>query len=101
MLRDDEVLDTATYRRFYRRAKGGVFRSRPHLLSHLVTEGVLTEQQAQDYRLRAEKARAEQFGKVFQTTAEKKQAAKAALRERQAPAKKAEPAPEPSEGGGS
>lgn len=63
LLRDEELIDTATYRRFYRRSKGGVFRSRPHLLSHMVTEGLLTEAQAADVRQRAEAARAASFGK--------------------------------------
>ena len=62
ILRDEELIDTPTYRRFYRRSKGGVFRSRPHLLSHMVTEGLLTEQQATDVRTRAEAARAASFG---------------------------------------
>lgn len=63
MLRDEEVIDTAAYRRFYRRAKGGVFRSRPHLLSHMVTDGLLTEAKALDVRQRAEAARAISFGR--------------------------------------
>lgn len=63
LLRDEQLIDTMAYRRFYRRAKGGVFRSRPHLLSHLVTEGLLTEEQARDVRQRAEQLRAESFGK--------------------------------------
>lgn len=62
MMRDEEIIDTLAYRRFYRRAKGGVFRSRPHLLNHMVTEGLLTEAQAQDVRRRAEAARAASFG---------------------------------------
>lgn len=63
ILRDEELIDTATYRSFYLRAKGGVFRSRPHLLSHMVTDGLLTEEQARDVRARAEAARAASFGK--------------------------------------
>lgn len=42
-LRDDGVIDTRTYRKYYLRAKGGVFKSRPHLDSHLRTEGILKE----------------------------------------------------------
>lgn len=64
LLRDEELIDTPTYRRFYLRSKGGVFRSRPHLLSHMVMEGVLTEAQATDVRARAEAARAASFGKT-------------------------------------
>ena len=42
-LRDDGVIDTRTYRKYYLRAKGGVFKSRPHLDSHLRAEGKLKE----------------------------------------------------------
>jgi large subunit ribosomal protein L19e len=63
MLRDDEVLASDAYRRYYLRSKGGVFRSRQHLLSHLVTEGLLTDAQARDYRLKAEQARAALFNR--------------------------------------
>ena len=42
-LRDDGVIDTRTYRKYYLRAKGGVFKSRPHLDSHLKAEGILKE----------------------------------------------------------
>ena len=42
-LRDDGVIDTRTYRKYYLRAKGGVFKSRPHLDSHLRAEGILKE----------------------------------------------------------
>ena len=42
-LRDEKKIDTATYRRYYLKAKGGVFKSRPHLDSHLRSEGILME----------------------------------------------------------
>ena len=42
-LRDDGVIDARTYRKYYLRAKGGMFKSRPHLESHLRTEGILKE----------------------------------------------------------
>lgn len=42
-LRDEGVIDTRTYRRYYLRAKGGVFKSRPHLDAHLRAEGILKE----------------------------------------------------------
>ena len=42
-LRDGGKIDTATYRSYYLKAKGGVFKSRPHLVSHLKTEGILKE----------------------------------------------------------
>jgi len=42
-LRDTGKIDRATYRKYYRQAKGGVFKNRPHLESHMRTEGVLKE----------------------------------------------------------
>jgi large subunit ribosomal protein L19e len=42
-LRESGKIDTATYRKYYLKAKGGVFKSRPHLESHLKAEGILKE----------------------------------------------------------
>lgn len=42
-LRDEKKIDDKTYRRFYLQAKGGVFRSRAHLISHMKAQGVLKE----------------------------------------------------------
>lgn len=42
-LRDTDKIDRATYRKYYLQAKGGVFKSRPHLVSHLKAEGILKE----------------------------------------------------------
>lgn len=42
-LREAKRIDAHHYRAYYRRAKGGQFRSRNHLLSHLRTEGLLKE----------------------------------------------------------
>jgi large subunit ribosomal protein L19e len=42
-LRDTGKIDTGTYRSYYMKAKGGVFKSRSHLDSHLKTEGLLKE----------------------------------------------------------
>jgi len=41
-LREEGRLTPSQYRHYYRRAKGGVYHSRGHLLSHLQTDGVLT-----------------------------------------------------------
>lgn len=43
-LRESEKLTPSLYRQYYRKAKGNVFRSRNHLLSHLRTDGVLKEE---------------------------------------------------------
>jgi large subunit ribosomal protein L19e len=40
-LRDEEKIPPGAYRRFYRQAKGGMFRSRAHLLLNLRLAGVL------------------------------------------------------------
>lgn len=42
-LRSAGRIDAATYRRFYRRVKGGMFRSRAHLEAQLKAEGGLRE----------------------------------------------------------
>lgn len=42
-LRDEGKIDPATYREYYLKAKGGMFKSRPHLESHMKAEGVLKE----------------------------------------------------------
>ncbi|MEM4659505.1 MAG: 50S ribosomal protein L19e [Sulfolobales archaeon] len=39
-LRDNDVIDTATYRRLYRLAKGGAFKNLPDLKRHLVAMGI-------------------------------------------------------------
>ncbi|EDY36458.1 ribosomal protein L19e [Aciduliprofundum boonei T469] len=43
-LRDSGKIDRHTYRRFYRLAKGGTFKSRSHLLMHLKAEGYIKEE---------------------------------------------------------
>jgi large subunit ribosomal protein L19e len=42
-LRDTGKIDPATYRIYYLKAKGGVFKSRSHLISHLKSEDILKE----------------------------------------------------------
>lgn len=42
-LKTEKKIDAHHYREYYRRAKGGQFRSRNHLVSHMKTEGVLKE----------------------------------------------------------
>jgi large subunit ribosomal protein L19e len=42
-LRDGKKIDPGVYREFYRKAKGGMFRSRAHLLVNLRLAGHLTE----------------------------------------------------------
>ncbi|MCD6468303.1 MAG: 50S ribosomal protein L19e [Thermoplasmata archaeon] len=43
-LRDEGHIDRHIYRVYYRRAKGGEFRSRGHLKTHLTADGILKEE---------------------------------------------------------
>ncbi len=42
-LRDERKIDVSTYRKFYLQAKGGVFKSKSHLETHLRSGGYLKE----------------------------------------------------------
>jgi large subunit ribosomal protein L19e len=42
-LRDTGKIDPSIYREYYLKAKGGVFKNRTHLVSHLKAEGILKE----------------------------------------------------------
>ena len=42
-LRDDKSIDKSIYRKYYRKAKGGEFRSKHHLKSRLTSDGFLKE----------------------------------------------------------
>jgi len=43
-MRESGKVSPAVYRLYYRKAKGGVFRSKNHLVSHMRTDGVLKEE---------------------------------------------------------
>jgi len=43
-LRDEEKISRSVYREFYMKAKGGMFKSRNHVVSHLISEGHLKEE---------------------------------------------------------
>ena len=45
-LRESGAIDASVYRDYYVRAKGGQFRSRAHMKSHMRTEGTLPEEVA-------------------------------------------------------
>jgi len=45
-LRDEEKIDRTVYRRYYRKAKGGEFRSKHHLETHLISDGVIKKEEA-------------------------------------------------------
>jgi len=42
-LRESGKIDAGTYRKYYLKAKGGMFKNRPHMESHMKAEGVLKE----------------------------------------------------------
>ncbi len=42
-LRSEKKITPTVYRRYYRKAKGGEFRSKQHLKTHLLSDGVLKE----------------------------------------------------------
>lgn len=43
-LKDEGKIERSVYRNYYTRAKGGQFRSRAHMVSHMKTEGVLQQE---------------------------------------------------------
>jgi len=43
-LRDEKQINASTYRKYYMRAKGGEFRSKHHLHTHLISDGILKEE---------------------------------------------------------
>lgn len=42
-LKDNELIDRRAYRKYYRKAKGGEFRNKHHLKTHLISDGILKE----------------------------------------------------------
>jgi large subunit ribosomal protein L19e len=42
-LREKKSIDRANYRKYYLRAKGGEFRNKHHLKTHLIADGILKE----------------------------------------------------------
>ena len=42
-LRDEKQINATTYRKYYRKAKGGEFRNKHHLQTHLISDGIIKE----------------------------------------------------------
>jgi large subunit ribosomal protein L19e len=42
-LKEEKKIDKTTYRKYYRKAKGGEFRSKHHLESHLISDGFMSK----------------------------------------------------------
>jgi len=58
-LRSEGKLDDRTYRVYYRKARGGLFKSRNHLLSQLQTSGIIKEGPVARPSIRKQKLRSE------------------------------------------
>jgi large subunit ribosomal protein L19e len=43
-LRDDKKINKSIYRKYYMKSKGGEFRSKHHLKTHLISDGILKEE---------------------------------------------------------
>ena len=43
-LRDDKKINPTTYRKYYMKAKGGEFRNKRHLETHLMSDGIIKEE---------------------------------------------------------
>ncbi len=43
-LRNENQIDKTTYRKYYRKAKGGEFRSKHHLKTHMLSDGIIKEE---------------------------------------------------------
>ncbi len=43
-LRDEKIIDASSYRKYYMKAKGGEFRSKNHLRTHLLSDGIIKEE---------------------------------------------------------
>jgi large subunit ribosomal protein L19e len=42
-LKEEKKIDKSTYRKYYVRAKGGEFKNKNHLKSHLISDGIIKE----------------------------------------------------------
>jgi large subunit ribosomal protein L19e len=40
-LKEDKLIDRSIYRKYYNKAKGGEFKSKHHLKTHLISDGIL------------------------------------------------------------
>lgn len=43
-LKNESKIDKSTYRKYYMKAKGGQFRSKHHLQTHMISDGILKEE---------------------------------------------------------
>ena len=81
-LREEGKLDRTTYRIYYRKSRGNMFKSRAHLLSHLQAAGVLTEADTKHKESAKQRARREREEHLARA-----QAARARVRQKAADAR--------------
>lgn len=81
-LRADGKLDAHTYRKYYRQARGNMFKSRSHLLTQLEAAGVLSEVDVREKETARDRARRER-----EERRAKAQAARSRVREKAAKAR--------------
>jgi large subunit ribosomal protein L19e len=56
-LRDSGIIERSVYRQYYMYSKGGMFKNRSHLMSHLKAENLLMEPKAKDTKKPAKKSK--------------------------------------------
>jgi large subunit ribosomal protein L19e len=81
-LREDGKLDATTYRIYYRKARGNMYKSRAHMLTQLELAGVITEGDIKEKETAKERARRER-----EERRAKAQAARARVRKKAAEAR--------------
>ncbi len=81
-LRNEGKLDATTYRIYYRKARGNMFKSRAHMLTQLELAGVITEGDIKDKETAKERAKREREERLA-----KAQAARARVRKKAAEAR--------------
>jgi len=94
-LRADGKLDATTYRIYYRKARGNMFKSRAHLLTQLelagvISEGDIAEKETAKDRARREREERRAKAQVARARVRKKAAEARAAREAEMKAKEAE-----------
>lgn len=81
-LREDGKLDATTYRMYYRKARGNMFKSRAHMLTQLELAGVITEGDIKEKETAKDRAKREREERL-----EKARAARARVRKKAAEAR--------------
>jgi len=72
LLKEKNLIDKKIYRKYYLSAKGGSFRSKEHLLSHLVSDKVIKEEDKKKILEELKKQEEKETKKIEKTKEEKK-----------------------------